>query len=123
MTKDTVTLAITFDDLDYPIQPGFNHWVAWNISPAVIIQNRLPNGFIVEDPIHIEQGIAYGKHCYRGPKPPFNWMHRYIFTVYALDIKPQLDANSKKNDLLKAMNNHIITKGELTGKYQRKHKS
>ena len=50
-------------------------------------------------------------------------MHRYQFTVYALDIKLQLDANSKKSDLLKAINGNIITKGELVGKYQRKHNS
>lgn len=82
MTKDTVTLAITFDDLDHPIQPGFNHWFAWNITPVAIIPSRLPNGFIIEEPIHIEQGIAYGKHCYRGPKPPFNWMHIYLLFMH-----------------------------------------
>ena len=42
-----------------------------------------------------------------------------LYTLYNRFIK----ANSKKSDLLKAMNNHIITKGELFGKYQRKHKS
>ena len=73
----TVTLAIVMDDLDHPIQPGFNHWVAWNIPPVNLIPGGLPKGAVVEEPIHMEQGIAYGRHCYRGPKPPFNWNHRY----------------------------------------------
>ena len=93
------------------------NWVAWNIPPVEIIPSRLSKGSIIEAPIRIEQGIAYGKHCYRGPKPPLNLMHRYQFTVYALDIKVQLDANSKKSDLLKAINGHITAKGESIGKY------
>lgn len=122
LPAETVTLAIIMDDLDHPIQPGFNHWVAWNITPVNRIPCGLPQGAVVDEPIHIEQGIAYGRHCYRGPKPPFNWKHRYRFTVYALSKKIQLNSESKKNDLLNAMNDYVLAKGELIGKYQRKHK-
>lgn len=118
----TAALAIVMDDLDHPIQAGFNHWVAWNITPVSIIPGELPKGAVVDEPIHLEQGIAYGRHCYRGPKPPFNWNHRYRFIVYALREKIQLNHESKKNDLLSAMEGHILAKGELIGKYQRKHK-
>ena len=115
------SLAIVMDDLDHPVSPGFNHWIAWNISPADHIPGALPKGALVEDPIHIEQGVGYGKHCYRGPKPPFNWNHRYRFTVYALDTLLSLDANSKKADLKNAMEGHILAEAELIGRYQRKH--
>lgn len=70
----------------------------------------------------IGDGNLNGIHCYRGPKPPFNWKHRYRFTVYALSTKIQLRSESKKNDLLKAMDGYVLAKGELVGKYQRKHK-
>ena len=76
----------------------------------------------LDEPIHIEQGIAYGNHCYRGPKPPFNWNHRYKITVYALDIELQLSHDARKNDLLNAIDNHILAEGALLAKYQRKHK-
>ena len=122
LPAETVTLAIVMDDLDHPIQPGFNHWVAWNIAPVSKIPGGLPQGAVVDEPIHIEQGIAYGRHCYRGPKPPLNWNHRYRFTVYALSEKIQLNSESKKNDLLNAMDGYVLAKGELIGKYQRKHK-
>ncbi|MGN0250226.1 MAG: YbhB/YbcL family Raf kinase inhibitor-like protein [Oliverpabstia sp.] len=31
LPAETVTLAIVMDDLDHPIHPEFNHWVAWNL--------------------------------------------------------------------------------------------
>lgn len=120
--EGTVSIAVVMDDLDHPITPGFNHWVAWNLPPVKEIPGALPKGEIVKKPIHIEQGLGYGKHCYRGPKPPFNWNHRYRFTVFAVDIEICIDANSKKEDLIKALENHVLASAELFGKYQRKHR-
>ena len=119
---DTVTLAVILDDLGHPIQPGYNHWTAWNIPPVNTIPGDLPARAVVDEPIHIEQGIAYGKHRYRGPKPPFNWNHEYRFTVFALSSKLELGPNSNKTDLLNAIEGKVLAKGELFGKYQRKHK-
>ena len=90
------TMVITLDDLGHPLEPGYNHWVAWNITPAECIPGGIARGSVIEKPIHIEQGIAYGKHCYRGPKPPFNWNHEYVFTLYTLDCKLEADERSKK---------------------------
>lgn len=120
--EGTVTLAVTMDDLDHPIQPGFNHWTAWNLPPVSVIPGELPKGAAVENPIHIEQGTAYGIHCYRGPKPPFNWKHRYRFTVYALSAEIDLAPKSTKTALINRMNGLVLAKGELMGVYQRKHK-
>lgn len=122
LPEETVSLVVVFDDLDHPISPGFNHWVGWNIDPVEIIPGGIPKGPKIDKPIHIEQGVAYGKHCYRGPKPPFNWNHRYRFTVYAIDTTVQLDAKSGREELYNAIESHIVAKGELIGKYQRKHK-
>ena len=69
-------MVITLDDPCHPLESGYNHWVTWNITPAECISGGIARGSVVENPIHIEQGIAYGKHCYRGPKLPFNWNHR-----------------------------------------------
>ena len=114
-------LAIVMDDLDHPIQPGFNHWIAWNLPPVRAIPGGLPRGAVIEAPLHAEQGIAYGKHAYRGPRPPFNWLHRYRFTVYALDGRLELPADSRREALLRAMEGHVLARGELTGKYRRIH--
>lgn len=116
------TMVITLDDLGHPLELGYNHWVAWNIKPADCIPGGIPKGSVIETPIHIEQGIAYGKHCYRGPKPPFNWNHEYLFTLYTLDCTLEADEKSRKEDILKLAEDHILQKGELRGKYQRKHR-
>ena len=116
-----VSLAITLDDLGHPIRPGYNHWVAWNIPPASVLPEHLPKGAVVELPFHMEQGLAYGKHCYRGPKPPLNWNHRYRFTVYVLDALLHISTDSDKSTMLKAMEGHLLQTGVLYGKYQRKH--
>lgn len=119
--EETITLAIVMDDLDHPIVKGFNHWVAWNLTPGNRIPGSIPKGATIENPIHMEQGIGYGKHGYRGPKPPFNWNHRYRFTVYALDRKLDISVNSKKEQLMEAIENHVLASGILIGKYQRRH--
>ena len=121
ITDAAVSMAITLDDLGHPIFPGFNHWLAWNLPPVNVIPQNLPKGAVNERPFHMEQGRAYGKHCYRGPRPPFNWNHRYRFTVYILDTKLKISTKSDKAALLRAMDGHILQTGCLYGKYQRKH--
>ena len=116
------SLVITLDDLGHPIHLGYNHWVAWNIPPMNTLPEHIPQGAVCEQPFHIEQGLAYGKHCYRGPKPPFNWNHRYVFSVYALDITLDISAESDKKAVLTALDGHILQTGVLYGKYQRAHK-
>jgi phosphatidylethanolamine-binding protein (PEBP) family uncharacterized protein len=49
----------------------------------------------------------------------FHWTHRYFFKVYALDTELSLVVNSKKKDVEKAMQGHILAKGELIGLYHR----
>ena len=117
----TQSFAVIMDDLDHPVFKEFNHWVAWNIPCLDVIPGELPRGGAIDSPIHAEQGVGYGKHVYRGPKPPFNGKHRYRITVFALDDLMKLNPNSRKKDLLKAIDGHVLAKGELLGVYQRKH--
>ena len=43
--------------------------------------------------------------------------HGYVFTIYALGAELDLAAGSNKNDLLAAMDGHILAAGQLTGEY------
>lgn len=106
------SLAIIVDDPDAP-NGTFNHWIAWNIDPKIdtIAENKLPSGAV-------SGTNSAGKVGYVGPCPP-SGTHRYIFTDYALDTKLNLDSSAKKEDLLKAMEGHVIGQGELIGKYSR----
>jgi Raf kinase inhibitor-like YbhB/YbcL family protein len=86
------------------------HWVVWNIPPTnTINENSVPG----------TEGLNTAKNrCYGGPCPP-SGTHRYFFKVYALDAKLELSDNSTKKDVEKAMQGHVIAKGELMGVYSR----
>ena len=108
--EGTQSLALTIDDPDAPMGT-WDHWVVWNMPPKKEIkENEVPGVEGIND---------FGKHSYGGPCPP-GGTHRYFFKVYALDTKLNLNANSRKKDLEKAMQGHVLAKGELVGRYSRK---
>lgn len=63
------------------------------------------------------KGDYYG---YDGPCPPWNdaLRHRYVFTIYALDVE-QLPVTGRFSgaDLRQAMEGHILAQAQLTGTY------
>ena len=111
------SIAIIMDDMGHPI-PAYNHWVIWNIPVMQTIPAHIPHGKIVENLSGAVQGHGYGKHRYRGPKPPFNWSHQYQFNVFVLDSTLNIPNTSKKRDLLKAMDGHILQQAALIGHYR-----
>jgi len=106
----TKSLVLVVDDPDAP-RGTYDHWVVWNI----------PNtGRIDENSVPGIQGVnSSGKRSYVGMCPP-SGTHRYFFKVYALNtafvLKPE---STHKKDLEKAMQGHILAKGELIGLYSR----
>ena len=106
------SLALVFDDMDAP-RGTYVHWILWNIGPDTreIKENSIPERAV--------QGLNdFKKHHYGGPCPPRR-AHKYAFRIYALDTLLDLNPNSTKKDLEKAMENHIISKAQLTGVYKR----
>ncbi len=116
LSEEAKTIAIIMDDIDYPFKI-FTHWVIWNIPAQNIIPEKIPYGDVVESLGNAIQGISYGKHKYRGPKPPFG-SHRYKFNVYVLDCELNLNSTSGKKELLKSMEGHIIQYGSIIGRFK-----
>lgn len=112
-----VSLAIIMDDMGHPI-PAYNHWVFWNIPATASIPGDIPPGERVDALGGAVQGIGYGKHRYRGPKPPFRWSHVYRFHVFALDGFLDLPGTSRKRQLIAAMQGHIVQQAMLTGHFR-----
>lgn len=110
------SIAIIMDDMGHPI-PAYNHWVIWNIPAISLIPENIPHGERV-DSLGAIQGCGYGKHRYRGPKPPFNWSHIYHFNVFSLDCRLDLPSTARKKDLLAAMQGHILQQSVLAGHYR-----
>jgi len=108
--EGTKTLALIVDDPDAPMGT-WDHWIVWNIPPVEEIK---------EDSVPGVEGLNdFNKHSYGGPCPP-SGTHRYFFKVYALDTELDLSPNARKEDLEKAMEGHILAKGELVGLYSRR---
>jgi phosphatidylethanolamine-binding protein (PEBP) family uncharacterized protein len=53
----------------------------------------------------------------RAPYQP----HGYMFRIYALDADIDLPVGSSKDDLLRAIDGHVIAAGELKGEFVNKH--
>ncbi len=110
---NTQSLALIIDDPDAP-NGDWIHWLVWNINPKTqsIAENEIPKG--------AAQGINdFNKQNYGGPCPP-SGIHRYQFKIYALDTNLNISSDSRKKDLEKAIEDHILDKDILIGLYQRK---
>ena len=106
------SLVLIADDPDAP-RGDWVHWVVWNISPEtrIIEEDSVPSGAI--------QGMNdFSKTDYGGPCPP-SGTHRYFFKVFALDNVLNLPSSSRKPDILRAIQGHVIDKGELVGMYRK----
>jgi len=67
-----------------------------------------------------DEGMKGDYHGYDGPCPPWNdeIAHRYIFTLYALDIaKLPLAGRFRGPDVLRAIEGHVLGKAMLMGRY------
>jgi len=103
------SLAIIMEDPD-ELNGGFDHWIVWNI-PVGPIQVDSQSGVC---------GLnGKGTIGYYGPCP-VNGTHRYFFNIYALDTLLSLQQGATKNELVNAMDPHILSSGTLMGKYQKK---
>jgi len=112
------SIAITLDDASHPIFPNYNHWLIWNIPVQAVIPEGIPHGKYVDGLGGAIQGIAYGRNRYKGPNPPLKSIHTYVFTIYILDSKIDLDANSRRRAFLKKIDRHILEQATLSGKFQ-----
>ena len=116
--EKTRSFALIVDD---PDAPGgvFVHWVLYNLPADV---RQLGEGVPAQERLQNEalQGKTdFGRVGYGGPCPPRGPVHHYRFTLYALDNPVDLSPGATKKQLLDAMKGHILTKGQLTGTYQR----
>jgi hypothetical protein len=114
----TKSYAITCFDPDAPTGSGFWHWLAWDIPAKT---TSLESGDGKDAPKGGKSGTSdYGMAGYGGPCPPKgDGKHRYVFTVYALDVEKLEGASEKLHGatLVFTMRGHVLAQGSLTGKF------
>ena len=121
--KNTKSFAFTVYDPDAPTGSGWWHWVIFNISSDI---NELK-----ADAGNPQKGLApkgsiqsitdFGKPGFGGACPPEgDKPHRYIFTVYALNVA-KLDLDEKAPPAMVGffLNQHVIAKASLIAYYGR----
>ena len=121
--EGTVSFAIVVDDPDTALRHTTDevlHWLIFNIPGS---SRSLPEN-VPHDPT-LPDGAIQGKNSggvtgFRGPgAPAAGPYHHYLFQIYALDTKLSLGPDATREELLKAMDGHILAKGALVGRFQR----
>jgi Raf kinase inhibitor-like YbhB/YbcL family protein len=117
LPEGTKTLALIADDPDAP-RGTWVHWVVYQIPPT---ERGLPENVPARETL--DDGTRQGtndfkKPGYGGPCPP-SGTHRYFFKLYALDTSLNLPPAATKDQLLKAIEGHILAQGQLMARYAR----
>ena len=115
----TKSFAVTCFDPDAPTGAGYWHWLVCDI-PASITSLDAGAGESTS-PGSGKSGFSdFGLNKYGGPCPPKgDDAHRYIFTVYALDV-PKLEGATDKttgSTMTFLMRGHVLAIGRLTAKF------
>jgi len=117
---------IMVDDMHfaYPDAPEgtfFPHWVVYNLPPdSTGLTERQPAELSLPEGRGLQGLNGYPApydQGYGGPCPGPGEKHLYIFTLYALDTSPGLPPGAQYEEVLKAMEGHILEQVELRGYY------
>jgi len=110
----TREIALICDDPDAPVEEPWVHWVLYRVPPTA---TGIPEG---ESAGGTPGKNSWGETAWGGPMPPpDHGTHHYYFKVYALAVPLELEAGATKQELLAAMQGHILAEGELVGTYSR----
>ena len=114
----------------------WTHWVLWNIPPdASGVPENVPKtaeapsvGPNTGQGTNDHQNIGWSGPC--RPSLGIGWTQyqnlpqrqttavgKYYFRLYALDTELQLGSDATKNDLLRAIDGHVLAGGELVGEF------
>ncbi len=121
--EGTVSFTLIMHDTDAAQKQATRdnlHWILINIPgalrmlpEAVPIAQMLPDGTI-------QPKSWRGAYGYLGPGAaaagPY---HHYIFELYALDIKLDLSADATREEVLKAMEGHVLAKAGTFARFHR----
>ena len=116
--EGTRSFALICDDPDAPVGTWV-HWVLYDLPASTLsLPEAVPPEAELPDGGRHGQN-SWGRSDYGGPCPP-GGTHRYFFKLYALDAELELAAGASKEELLRAMDGHILASTETMGVYSRR---
>ena len=131
---DDVSPALAWEDIpaeatelvllvEDPDAPGgtFTHWLAYGLDPGeTALPEGVPEGGEVAGPPAVRQGTNdFDAVGYGGPCPPEGETHNYVFRVLAVDVETGLEGGASRDDLLEAVEGHVVGEATLTAPYAR----
>ena len=117
-TEATAGFALICDDPDAPV----GTWVHWVVVDLPADARGLPEEVPKTDTLEsgaVQGRNDFGRIGYGGPCPPRGPAHRYFFKLYALDTRLDLKPGVRKQEVVKAMEGHILAEAQLMGLYSR----
>ncbi|MFA5899338.1 MAG: YbhB/YbcL family Raf kinase inhibitor-like protein [Hyphomicrobium sp.] len=116
---DAKSLVLIVDDPDAPDPKApkmtYVHWVLYDLPPDT---KSFPEG-MQSLPAGTKEGLNDWKRTgYGGPCPPIG-RHRYFFKLYALDTQLSGLEKPTKDEVLKAMQGHVLAEAQVIGTYQK----
>ena len=112
--ENTKEYALICHDPDAPYTYGYTHWVIYGIPPEIdsIKEGEVNKSFT-------EGANSAEELGYTGPAPPSgHGPHHYYFWLYALDEALNLKMGLTRQELLDAIDDHIIVQARHVGIYE-----
>jgi Raf kinase inhibitor-like YbhB/YbcL family protein len=120
---NTVSFVLLVHDPDVALEKKTGdvlHWLAFNIpGTARDLPEGVPPNAMLPDGM-VQAKNRRGNVGFLGPgAPAVGPYHHYTFELFALDTKLDLGADATRQEVLNAMEGHIVGKGVLVGRFHR----
>jgi Raf kinase inhibitor-like YbhB/YbcL family protein len=115
--EGTRSFAIIVEDADAAENGPFTHWVVYNLPGNLTrLQDSVePEGELYDYNDALQGTNSMGTIGYVGPMKPNARDHSYYFQVFALDSTLDLGPGATKDQVIKAMDGHVLAKGLIMG--------
>ena len=118
--QKTVTFALILHDPDSTAAKDIAHWIAFNI-PGIAgeLPEDIPNTAQLPDGT-IQIKNRKGVPGYMAPGAPAEGpYHHYTFELFALGSRLDLGPDATRDEIVKAMEGHILAQAALVGRFHR----
>ena len=116
--EGTKSFALTMHDTDVHVRKAAApalHWLIFNIpGTANKLAANLPLDGQLADGTRQTKSVI-GQPGYMGPCPPPGKPHHYVMELYALDVVLDVPPEGTREDVLKAMDGHVLSSGVMVG--------
>lgn len=116
--EGTKSFALTMHDTDVHVRKAAApamHWMIFNIpGTANKLAENLPLDAQLSDGTRQAKSVI-GQPGYMGPCPPPGKPHHYVLELYALDAVLEVPPEDTRDDVLKAMDGHVLSSGVMVG--------